>query len=141
MDVTAYTQITQPSCLIHCMEESSPYPGIVIQTPTAGADSFSVSRGNNTSQMNGILHMSQRTKIIIVKNGTNMKVYNSNNYKGDSYYNFTSVNKTLLLGAYQTDDGTKGRYFTGTIHEFVITNTVMTNEQINAYLGVNVATN
>ena len=69
-----------------------------------------------------------------------MKAYNSNNITDESVYNFTSIDQTLILGAYQTVDGVKGRFFKGTIHEFSISNTVYSNEQINTYLGVNVAT-
>lgn len=136
MDVTADTPGV--ASLIHCMKEQSPYPGIAIQSN--GTDYY-LSKGNNTISMNGLIQPSTRTKLVIVKNGTTMKVYNSNNFKGESPYNFTSIDQTLLLGAYQTVDGTKGRYFKGTIHAFSISNTVYTNEQINTYLGVNVATN
>lgn len=140
MDVTADTLTSAQSCLIHCMKEASPYPGINVQS--SGAEGYySLSRGNNTSSIINILPIGQRAKLIIVKNGTTMKVYSSsNNINGESAYNFTSIDQTLLLGAYQDVSGNKGRFFKGTIHEFSISNTVYTNEQINTYLGVNVAT-
>lgn len=139
IDVTADTITSAQSCLIHCMKEASPYPGIVLQT-NAGTDYFVLSKGNNVSPINNLVPPSQRTKVVIVKNGTTMKVYNSNNVTGESQYRFTTIDQTLLLGAYQTTDGVKGRFFKGTIHEFSISNTVYTNEQINAYLGISVAT-
>ena len=138
MDVTADTQTTE-SVIVHCMKEAPPYPGIVIQK--GGTESFhSLSEGNNASAVQNLVPIGQRTKVVIVKNGTTMKVYNSNNLKGESEYRFASIDQTLLLGAYQTVDGVKGRFFKGTIHEFSISNTVYSNEQINTYLGVNVAT-
>lgn len=139
MDVTADAQTSGNVSLMHCMKEVSPYPGIVLQT-SAGSDYFNLNKGNNIQQIYNIIPFLQRTKVIIVKNGTTMKVYNSNNVIGESSYSFTAVDQTLLLGAYQTTDGTKGRFFKGTIHGFSIINAVYTNEQINTYLGVNVAT-
>ena len=139
MDVTADTKILTQSCLIHCMMEQSPYKGINMQS--SGADEYyTLNSGNNVSAIRNLVPIEQRTKVVIVKNGTTMKAYDSNNFKGESPYNFTSIDQTLLLGAYQTVEGTKGRYFKGTIHAFSISNTVYTNEQINTYLGVNVAT-
>ena len=133
MDVT--TDTPKEACLIHCMKEVSPYPGIAIQT--SGTDYY-LSKGNNTKSMNNLMQPSTRTKLIIVKNATTMKVYTSNNFKDESPYIFTSIDQTLILGAYQNTLGTKGRYFKGTIHEFTISNTVYTDEQINTYLGANV---
>ena len=141
MDVTADTPMAGQTCIMHCMKEQSPYPGIVLQI-SAGTDYFTLSKGNNIKPIYNIIPFLQRTKVIIVKNGTTMKVYNSNSNSviGESSYSFTAVDQTLLLGAYQTIEGTKGRFFKGTLHEFSIINTVYTNEQINAYLGVTVAT-
>lgn len=135
MDVTTGT--SKEACLIHCMKEANPYPGIAIQS--SGTDYY-LSKGNNTKSMSNLMQPSTRTKLVIVKNATTMKVYTSNNFKGESPYQFTALDQTLLLGAYQKVDGTKGRFFRGTIHEFTISNTVYNNEQINTYLGVTVAT-
>lgn len=138
MDVTADTQTGEQTALLHCMREAYPYRGLCVQS--ANGAKFRLDEGNNKTAIGNLVPISQRTKLIIVKNGTTMKVYNSNNVTGESVYNFTSLDQTLLLGAYQTVDGTKGRFFKGTIHEFSISNTVYSNEQINTYLGVNVAT-
>lgn len=135
MDVTPDTQTSGNASLIHCMKEVSPYPGIVLQT-SAGTDYFALSKGNNIQQIYNIIPFLQRTKVIIVKNGTTMKVYNSNSVIGESSYSFTAVDQTLLLGAYQTIEGTKGRFFKGTLHEFSIINAVYTEEQIKDYLGI-----
>ena len=139
MDVTAdIATLTGQIALLHCMREVSPYRGLNIQS--ANGAKFRMEEGNNKTAIDNLVPISQRTKIVIVKNGTTIKAYNSNNVAGESVYNFTSIDQTLLLGAYQTVDGTKGRYFKGTIHEFSISDTVYTNEQINTYLGVNIAT-
>lgn len=139
MDVTADAQTSGNVSLIHCMKEVSPYPGIVLQA-SAGSDYFALSKGNNIQQIYNIIPFLQRTKVIIVKNGTTMKVYSSNSVIGESSYSFTAIDQTLLLGAYQDVNGNKGRFFKGTVHEFSIIDAVYSNEQINAYLGVNIAT-
>lgn len=90
--------------------------------------------------MSDLVGYEQRTKVVIVKNGTTMKVSASNGNNKESAYNFTALDQTVLLGAYQAINGNKGRFFKGTIHEFSIIDAVYSNEQINAYLGVNVAT-
>lgn len=49
-----------------------------------------------------------------------------------SNYN-TTVNKSLILGAYQTSDGTKGRFFDGTLYQCLVYNKKLTDEQICAW--------
>ena len=134
MDVTVDTQVNAESVLMHCMKEQSPYPGIVIQKD--GSSIFALSAGNNTYKIPSLIKCNQRTKVVIVKNETTMKAYTSDGVTGESPYVFNSIDQTLILGAYQTVDGVKGRFFNGTIHEFSISNTVYTNEQINTYLGI-----
>jgi uncharacterized protein YjdB len=138
MDVTADTPVDVSSCIIHCMKEESPFPGISIQKN--GNSNYSLNKGSNEEVIRDILFTAQRTKLVIVKSGTTMKVYNSNGFVGSSVYTFTAIDQTLLLGAYQGVNGNKGRFFKGTIHEFSISDTVYTDEQINTYLGVNIAT-
>lgn len=140
MDVTADTQVEVQTCIMHCMKEKSPYPGITLQT-TQNDGGFVMAAGNNTQGMGEVANPlipigGQRTKLVIVKNGTTMKVYNSNNITAQSPYEYTSIDQTLLLGAYQRTNGVKGRFFKGTIHQFSISNTVYTLEQINTYLGI-----
>lgn len=132
MDVTAGTQLEGQTSIMHCMKEQPPYPGINLQK---GANSnFDLSAGNNVSPMTELIPISQRTKLIIVKNGTIMKAYTSNSVKKQSAYKFTSIDQTLLLGAYQTTDGTKDRYWNGTINKFNVWFRTLTTEEINALL-------
>jgi hypothetical protein len=48
---------------------------------------------------------------------------------------FVPVTQNLLLGAYQTADGTKGRFWDGTLHNFTVYDSVFSDEDINAYLN------
>ena len=134
MDVTADNdQVQDTACIFHCMKEASPYPGITFHK--SGASKFGLAPGNNTSAMTDLIDYGQRAKVVIVKNGTTMKVYTSNGTNKESAYNFTSIEQTLLLGAYQPISGNKGRFFKGTIYEFSIIKGAYTAEQISEYLG------
>lgn len=144
MDVTPNdSQTGSQITLMHCMKEESPYPGMTIQMQGDTPNGFVVSHGSNQLQIGDniqpFISLGKRTKLVIVKNGTIMKAYSSNNVGKECTYNYTSIDQTLLLGAYQATNDTKGRFFKGTIHEFSIKNTVYTNEQINDYLGAVVA--
>lgn len=136
MDVTAEETMGGQSqnCIIHCMKEVPPYKGINLQK--SGDSNYELSQGNNTKYIDNLIVVGQRTKVVIVKNGTTMKAYSSNNTVGQSPYVFTSIDQTLLLGAYQDIKGTKGRFFKGTIHEFSIIDGVYNDEQINDYLAI-----
>lgn len=138
MDVTSDTLTAESGqvAIIHCMREASPYRGLCVQS--ANGRAFKLEKGNNQTEIDNLVPIRQRTKVVIVKNATTIKAYNSNGINGESGYNFTSIDQTLLLGAYQTTDGTKGRYFKGTVHEFSIHSVPYTIEQINAYLGIDV---
>ena len=139
IDVTPdATQLEGSNCLVHCMKEIPPYPGLNIQRDEIPY--FMLNKGNNNVYIAKLVPLNQRTKLVIVKNGTILKAYNSNNITGESDYTFTAIDQTLLLGAYQTTNGIKGRFFKGTIHEFSIIDAVYTSEQIDDYLGVNIAT-
>lgn len=135
MDVTADNdQVESTACIFHCMKEQSPFPGITFHK--SGFSKFGLAPGSNTSAMTDLIDYGQRTKVVIVKNDTTIKVYTSNGINKESSYSFTAVDQTLLLGAYQTIEGTKGRFFKGTLHEFSIINAVYTEEQIKDYLGI-----
>ena len=134
MHVTADNdQVQDTACILHCMKEQSPFPGITFHK--SGASKFGLAPGSNTSAMTDLIDYGQRTKVVIVKNGTTIKVYTSNGTNKESAYNFTSIEQTLLLGAYQPISGNKGRFFKGTIHEFSIIKGVYTAEQISNYFG------
>lgn len=134
MDVTADNdQVESTACIFHCMKEQSPFPGITFHK--SGASKFGLAPGSNTSAMTDLIDYGQRTKVVIVKNDTTIKVYTSNGTNKESAYNFTSIEQTLILGGYQTLDGVKGRFFKGTIYEFSIIKGVYTAEQISNYFG------
>ena len=51
------------------------------------------------------------------------------------------MSENLLIGAYQTTSGVKGRYFTGVIHRFDIRKGVMTESERTTWFESNGETN
>ena len=47
----------------------------------------------------------------------------------------TTFNTNVLLGAYQTTSGTKGRYFKGTINHYAIYLKALTDAEITALIN------
>ena len=69
------------------------------------------------------------------------KVYNANH---KSYIeskgwvdiaNYAAVDKSLLIGGYQTSDGIKGRFWDGTVYFCKIYDKLLTEEQINKIMA------
>lgn len=117
------TSSSAPPTILHCMYEASPYPGIgvdhmyangrlalktVVQSifPNSIANNkevFAIRRNIATSKLEYFVF---NTSKIITKVDVTAKT------------NFTNFDKHLIIGAYQKTDGTKGRFFTGTINKF-----------------------
>lgn len=140
LDVTpAASQVNNYATIFHCMHEESPYPGLAFMAYNTG-NTFYIPKGNNSSTIGQnpyLISESIRTKVVIIKEGTTLSAYSSNNVTGSSNYAYTQVSDNLLIGAYQTTNGTKARYFSGIVHDFKIYNKVFTSEEKDAYLIIN----
>lgn len=123
-------------CLAHCMEESNPWPGLSISAWADGALGVNVYGGK--SQFGTMAKMkSQKRKLALKLEGTTGTRWNVDGGSATftiSSYN-TAVAKTLILGAYQTADGAKGRYFDGTLSQFLVYKKAMSDEDIAAWLS------
>ena len=125
--------------LMHCMEESAPWPGLTVQIVGNGGSSgqvqSSVYGGHGAlGLLSAIKETKQKRAITISKNTA--VFWQTKDYKNTSEisnYN-TTVNKSLILGAYQTSNGTKGRFFDGTLYQCLVYNKKLTDEQICAWL-------
>jgi hypothetical protein len=58
----------------------------------------------------------------------------SHNIAGTPTY--IAISQNLLLGAYQQTNGTKGRFFNGTIDEFKLYNAALNDANVDALLTV-----
>lgn len=127
--------------LAHCMEETSPWPGFVIQicgntTQTLQANMY----GSVYRMVGGAAGKSVRGAIVL-----NAAIWSGDvRVEGDdtdrslttatiSAYN-VNVDKTLLLGGYQTSDGTHGRYFDGTLNQFIVLDGALPTEEMQTWL-------
>ena len=139
LDVIATKPQTNASAtLFHCMHEASPYPGLSIKAQSINSGLI-IPQGNNASiigQNPFLIPQNTRTKVVVTKEGTTLSAYSSNGFAGSSTYTYSQVNENLLIGAYQTTDGQKGRYFLGTVYDFKIYNKAFTSQEKDTYLDV-----
>lgn len=111
--------------IFHCVLESSPYPGILMDCVDGNALRIGYGRGKNF-KMPYIRGKEFELKVTHTS-GTNSIYYsfttNGSTTSGEKTdYEFVKLSQTLLIGAYQTIDGSKGRFLDGTISEFYISN-------------------
>lgn len=110
-------------CLFHCMEESGSYPGITASI-WGGAGDLGINMYNSNGQ---VAHLSTlngwKVKIALQINGatwTSKTNSGIGNYTDIAYALTTAVDKSLLIGAMQESDGTKKRFWEGTVHQFFV---------------------
>lgn len=130
-DVTCSQNLTtNPSAgetcvLFHCLEELSPWPGLVGHA--AGTDvSFQINMYSSSKTITPFCK-GKRIRCALVLDGENW-YFASDRYPTETDYNKpsliggykTAVAKSLLLGGYQKSDGTHGRFFDGTLHSFKV---------------------
>ena len=121
--------------LMHCMEESNPWPGLAIQVVGNGQLNGNI---YGSSPNFGALELfkEHKRKCAMRISGDTATLWRYNNFsESTTIRNYTStVSKRLLLGAYQTSDGTKGRFFDGTLYQCLVYNKKLTDEQISAWI-------
>lgn len=124
--------------ILHCIKEISPWPGLSIQRNSGNVGDYVVG-GRSSGGVNFANIKSVATRVAITCTGgsiTRVKYVKN----GDIVTNSISANsgtifeKNLLLGCYQTDSGTKGRYWEGTINKFDVYFSVLSDEEIDAWL-------
>lgn len=142
---TTDVSATDKYCLLHCMDETDPRPGLFIA-------------GNGSRYVINAFEHKMVTELIAGAIGFDIyntyvfalrvsgkrvwaKVYNANH---KSYIeskgwvdiaNYAAVDKSLLIGGYQTSDGIKGRFWDGTVHFCKIYDKLLTEEQINKIMA------
>lgn len=125
--------------LLHCMEESSPWPGFVMQV--AGTV-LQVSQYNSRTDMGTVSELKsakQRLAFCFRERTINAR------RMGQDYVltwgtpsditSYTPVDKSLLIGAMQESDGTKARFFNGTVYQCVVYQSALTSEQIMQWVN------
>lgn len=138
IDFTEGTGNEKNSTIFHCINEQSPYRGLNL-----------ANGGNNTYFLGGqnanvvghgyVSNIAPGKYLIEFKNGVISRAFSSTGERTvakDAKTNspYEQFNQNLLLGCYQTTDGTKGRYWNGTINKFNVWFRTLTDEEINALL-------
>lgn len=122
--------------LIHCMREADPWPGVTMKVD--GDLLFSVV---GSTLMQTSISTTGVTRFALVKVGGyyTLKVMHNGitapQVLKEGNVGYASIPNNLLLGAYQDNDGVKGRFWSGTINSCkVYFDTLPTDEETNAFL-------
>lgn len=112
-------------CLMHCMEETVPWPGFSIASDGKAYGINLFGKGSTDLVSSGFGFDGLNTYVFAIRvSGKRAwaKVYNANNQTTiDSngwvnIDNYVAVDKSLLIGGYQTSAGVKGRFWDGEVH-------------------------
>lgn len=134
------TQIRNDIPVFHCIYELNPWPGIAFQGGhnkeyagkyTSGSWSETKVYISGTTYYQGcVICKDKFVKHIYDKTSptTEMRELRINN---TTNFNENVKKATLLLGCYQDVNGTKGRFWKGTIYDFVVYNRALTTDEIN----------
>lgn len=119
-------------CLLHCMHEEYPYPGVsfAIWTNRYGFNLYRIANGTALANNDVKTH-----KLVITKSGEIFNMYLDNsilaNIKPKPTYGIT---ETLVLGAYRTLEGEYGRFWNGTINKCKVWNRCLSTDDVNSWL-------
>ena len=121
--------------LVHCMEESNPWPGFTIQV----CGNYYVIQANMYGSKKEFADSTKGKRIrgAIALDGANWHSVTTGNSATSSAIGSysTTVAKTLLIGGYQTSSGTHGRFFDGTLHEFKVLQGAYSYEECQAWVN------
>lgn len=123
--------------LLHCMEESSPWPGLTVAVIKSGELQMSIYGYRKVLASRSDLIAGKR-RFAVQFSDEKVKVwgYDGSFLTGGSpISSYTdAVSKSLILGAYQQSDGAKGRYFDGTLYQCLVYNKALDSGKIVSWI-------
>jgi hypothetical protein len=130
--------------IMHCMTESSPYPGLILQYNSNGIVS-EYRQGSNTISSNSTAALIEnadlsRVKVIYRKdaegNITVSRCYNENGqiHTNKKYMDYVAVPEELRLGCYRSNVNGTGRFAKGILNDCRIYNYAISDEILNELL-------
>jgi hypothetical protein len=130
--------------VMHCMTESGPYPGMILQYNTNGIVS-EFRQGSNTLSQNSTADLIEnadlsRVKVVYRKdadgNITVARCYNENGqiYTNTKQMDYVAVPEELRLGCYRSNINGTGRFAKGILNDCRIYNVALTDEQLEEFL-------
>ena len=126
--------------VFHCIYEITPWPGISFQGGFAKAYAGRYSNGDWSATKVYISGTTYYQGCVICKDKFVKHIYDKTSPTTETreliINNTTNFNEnvkkaTLLLGCYQDVNGAKGRFWKGTIYDFVVYNRALTTDEIN----------
>ena len=130
--------VSNKYCLVHCMNEVSPYPGLAVQ----------IGRSDNAPKLR-LAMFGNDSSIVWKPNGKRMRIavrIDGSTYAyapkdGDTSMTDISVSsvyrnvaKNLLIGGFQDMNGSHGRFWKGTMHNFRLYRGLWTKAQCQGWL-------
>ena len=131
--------------VIHCMNEVSPYSGLQIMYMSSGRFKLEMNQTKSITiqaladdGLSTALSMTLRAALVKDSKGM-LTIYRRYNGEGDVFATsaqgtYAQLEQSLLLGCYQSSDGTKGRYVKGIMSDCKVYDGVLSNYDINAWM-------
>lgn len=134
--------------LVHCMEETQPYPGLSVAVWPSGEYGIGVYSTSMTKCKPSVdKSKAEEFKLIIILKGNTVRtIFGTKNSNGNTHNVLdsgktpisgmtTTVDKTLLFGAYHQSDNTLGRFWDGTLNRAEVYKESFTDKQIFAWMN------
>ena len=133
------TAVGDTYVLAHCMEESSPWPGLNVAI-WAGKGDLGVNLYKASGQLVNLSYLNEnKVRIAIQIDGATFTTRTNTsmgNYTSAAISSYAStVDKTLIIGGYQTSDGTKGRFWNGTVYQFAVFNSALSTTDMESWIN------
>lgn len=130
--------------IAHCMTETAPYPGIILQYNNNGIVS-EYRQGSNTISSNSTSALIEnadlhRVKVVYRKDENNnitvARCYNENGqiHKNQKVIDYYAVPEELRLGCYRSNVGGTGRFAKGVMNDCKVYNYAISDELMNELL-------
>lgn len=141
-DFTVFVDFQQSTLIdgktvLHCQIESSPYPGLYLDTNSGNLRRGYYGALTSAKNLN-------RHKALIVhtggtKNACTWYFDSTTGTAGPATTTYSAVNRSLLIGCYQSGDGTgRGRFWNGTIYDCIVLKRVATSLEISSLMSGNI---
>lgn len=130
--------------IMHCMNEYSPYPGLILQYGPTGVVAEYNQGSNKVAYSSSSADIAnadlENVKVVFRKdeNGliTIARVYNENGliHKNEKTMDYVAVGEALRLGCYRSNTGGTGRFAKGILNDCKIYNYAISDDEMNELL-------
>ena len=143
-DINESEFVSSQYVIMHCMNENTPYPGIILQYSPNGITS-EYRQGSNTISTSSRVALIENAdlenaKVVFRKdengNITVARCYNENGqiHKDEKTMDYVAVGEALRLGCYRSNVGGTGRFAKGILNDCKIYNYAISDDEMNELL-------